>query len=157
MRVLKTRLLFFFIIPAIIISCGDDSSITDSLPDLEADAVITINNVNSSAWIVVSIDGEGASAETDVENAAITLEAGNRYLFVNLGAANHPFELRDADGEVLIAEAGNGELQDDEDVAVVVDESEGTIEFTLSGDLAARVATYNCQPHPSMVGDLIVN
>jgi len=117
---------------------------------------VTINNVGSSSWEITDIEGDGAEAELDTENAELTLEEGVRYTITNLGADNHPLQLRDADGEVLIAAAGNGSLQDDEDINVVVDEEAGTLTFTLTGALAENVATYNCAPHASMEGAITV-
>lgn len=129
------------------------------LPDAEqqADGVITLGHVGASAWVIEEINGEGASAEIGEENATLTLQAGLRYEIVNLGTGNHPFQLRDGNGDVLIAELGNGSLQDYEPANVVIDESAGTISFTLSGNLADLVATYNCAPHPSMEGSIVVN
>lgn len=153
----SVKIVSLLVFTALLSSCSDNNSISDSMSDLEVSAVITINNVGSSAWIVESIDGEGASAETGIENTPITLDEGKRYRFVNLGAANHPFELRDSDGEVLIAAAGNGDLQNDVDINVELNSTEGSIEFTLTDKLTEKVSTYNCQPHPSMVGDIIIN
>jgi len=124
--------------------------------DTAADGSLMLNHVGASAWIIESIEGNGISAELDVENTDIILEPGLRYEFTNLGTGNHPFELRDLSGDVLIAEAGNGSLQDYEPAKVVIDEANGIITFTLTGDLADRVATYNCAPHASMEGDIIV-
>ena len=126
-------------------------------PGEETSATITINNVGSSAWVVDEINGEGATAETGVENTSITLEEGLRYTFINLGANNHPLQLRDANGGILIAAQGNGELQNYEPANVVVDEQEGSITFTLTGNLAEQVATYNCTPHAAMEGEIIVS
>lgn len=124
--------------------------------EAEVNGTITINNVGASAWVVESIDGEGISADIGVENATITLQEGLRYEVVNLGAGNHPFQLRDADGDVLVAAAGNGNLQDYEPANVVVNGENGTVTFTLTGNLADWVATYNCAPHASMEGDVVV-
>lgn len=136
-------------------ACSDDSPTSPPVtPDVTN---ITIDNEGASAWLITEIDGDGASAELDTENTELTLDEGFRFTITNLGAANHPFELRDADGNVLISAAGDGSLQDDEEINVVVDEQAGTIKFTLTGDLAANVATYNCQPHPDMEGTLTVN
>lgn len=125
-------------------------------PDAES-ANITIENEGSSAWLIREIDGEGAAGTLDTENTELTLDEGLRFTVTNLGAADHPFQLRDADGNILIAAEGNGSLQDDEEINVFVDDQEGTITFTLTGDLAANVATYNCQPHSEMEGTLTVN
>jgi uncharacterized surface protein with fasciclin (FAS1) repeats len=122
----------------------------------QVDATITINNVGASAWVIEGIEGEGASGDLNTENTALTLEEDRRYTIVNLGAGGHPFQLRDASGNILIAAQGNGSLQDYGPANVVVDEDEGTITFTLSGDLANAVATYNCAPHAAMEGDVIV-
>ena len=80
-----------------------------------------------------------------------------RFTVTNRGAAGHPFQLLDANDNVLIAAGGGGTLQDDADANVVVDDAEGTISFTLTGALAAQVAAYICEFHPSMVGDIVVN
>lgn len=125
--------------------------------ETEVSANITIENVGSNAWNFTEISGEGATAETGVNNAALTLDEGLRYTVTNLGAAGHPFELIDVNDDVLIAASGNGSLQDDADANVVVDDEAGTITFTLTGALADQVAAYLCEFHPSMVGDVIVN
>lgn len=127
------------------------------VPGEQVSATVTINNIGSSAWTVEDVDGEGASAETGGENTPITLQEGLRYTIVNLGANNHPLQLRDANGDILVAAQGNGELQNYEPANVVVDEDEGSITFTLTGNLADWVATYNCAPHAAMEGELIVS
>lgn len=126
-------------------------------PPSGADAEITINNVGSTAWIFEAIEGSGAGATLNEENTPLTLDGGGRYTIINLGAAGHPFQLRDSNGNVLIAATGDGSLQDDTDANVVLDEQEGSITFTLSGALADNVATYNCQPHAAMEGVINVN
>lgn len=125
--------------------------------EAEVSANITIENVGSSAWNFVEIVGEGASADTGVDNATLTLDEGLRYTVTNLGASGHPFQLLDADGNVLIAAGGGGSLQENADADVVVNDEDGTITFTLTGSLADQVATYICEFHPSMAGDLVVN
>lgn len=87
----------------------------------------------------------------------MTLDEGLRFTVTNLGADGHPFQLLDDSGDVLIAAGGDGTLQDDEDANVVIDEENGTITFTMTGALAEQVASYICEFHPSMQGDLIVN
>jgi uncharacterized surface protein with fasciclin (FAS1) repeats len=122
----------------------------------QVDATITINNVQASAWVIEDIEGEGASGDLNTENTPLTLEEDRRYTIVNLGAGGHPFQLRDASGNILIAAQGNGSLQDYGPADVVVNDEEGSITFTLTGDLANAVATYNCAPHAAMEGDVIV-
>jgi|GEM_PF-430191 len=127
------------------------------IPSDESDATITLDNVGSNAWNIVEIEGEGADGELNEDNTPLTLDEGLRFTVVNLGADNHPFELRNSDGDVLIAAEGDGSLQDYEPANVEVNEEDGSISFTLTGDLAAQVATYNCRPHGAMEGELIVN
>ena len=122
-----------------------------------ATANITINNVGSSAWTFTDVEGNGVDVQTGVDNPTLTLDEGGRYTITNLGASGHPFQLLDASDNVLIAAGGGGTLQDDEDANVVVNEENGTIAFTLTGALAEQVATYICEFHPSMAGDLVVN
>lgn len=126
-------------------------------PPASADAEITINNVGSSAWVIEKIEGTRANATLNEENTTLSLEEGGRYTIINLGAAGHPFQLRDANGNVLISATGNGSLQDDNDARVVIDEQEGSITFTLTGALASNVSTYNCAPHAAMEGAINVN
>jgi len=123
----------------------------------DVSANITIENVGTSAWNIVGIEGTGASATTGEDNATLTLDEGLRFTVTNLGASGHPFQLLDASDNVLVAASGGGTLQDDADANVVVDDAEGTISFTLSGALADQVAAYICEFHPSMVGDIVVN
>lgn len=123
----------------------------------EVSANITIENNGTSAWNIVEIDGEGASGDTGVDNATLTLEEGLRYTITNRGAANHPFQLLDSNDNVLIAAGGSGSLQDDADANVVVNDDDDTISFTISGALADQVAAYICAVHPSMVGDIVIN
>jgi len=120
-------------------------------------ANITINNVGSSAWTFTNVEGNGVDVQTGVNNPTLTLDEGGRYTITNLGASGHPFQLLDASDNVLIEAGGDGTLQDDEDANVVVNEENGTIAFTLTGALAEQVATYICEFHPSMAGDLVVN
>jgi len=123
----------------------------------DVSANITIENVGTSAWNIVGIEGTGASATTGEDNATLTLDEGLRFTVTNLGASGHPFQLLDASDNVLVAASGGGTLQDDADANVVVDDAEGTISFTLSGALADQVAAYICEFHPSMVGNIVVN
>jgi len=123
----------------------------------DVSANITIENVGTSAWNIVGIEGTGASATTGEDNATLTLDEGLRFTVTNLGASGHPFQLLDASDNVLVAASGGGTLQDDADANVVVDDTEGTISFTLSGALADQVAAYICEFHPSMVGNIVVN
>ncbi len=121
----------------------------------ETSGTVTLGHIGANAWVIEEITGEGIEAEIGAENGTISLQQGLRYDFVNLGTGNHPFEIRNDEGGVLIAELGDGTLQDYEPANVVVDEATGTITFTYTGNLAQWAATYNCRPHPSMEGSLV--
>lgn len=124
-------------------------------PSDEASARVTLANVGASAYVIESIDGEGASGELDAENAGIELTEGLRYTFVNNGGANHPLDFRNADGDILLAEDDtDGTFEDDDDVNFVVDGS--SISFTLTAELAAVIATYNCTVHSAMEGAITI-
>lgn len=127
------------------------------LPPSESDAsaTITLANVGASAYRVSAIAGEGAAATLDTDNAGIELTAGLRYTFVNNGGANHPLDFRNADGEILLSEdAADGSFEADEAVNFVVDGA--NISFTLTPELAAAIATYNCTRHPAMEGAITI-
>lgn len=121
----------------------------------EVSAIITLDNVGASAYVITSIDGEGASGELDVENAAITLQAGLRYTFVNEGGSAHPLDFRDSDGNVLLAQGDQeGSFEGDSGVAFEVDGPNVT--FTLTTELADELAVYRCTAHASMKGEIII-
>lgn len=122
-----------------------------------SDATITINNIGAGAWEIVEIDGEGASGDTGEENPTLTLEAEKRYTIVNEGAAGHPLNLLDGEGDLLIGADSDGSLQDYEPANVQVSDDGETISFTLTGDLADWLSSYICSIHPAMEGEIIVN
>jgi len=123
--------------------------------DSDASATLTLSNVGASAYRVDAIDGEGAAAELGVDNAGIELTAGLRYTFVNNGGANHPLDFRNSDGDILLSEdAANGSFEDDAEVNFVVDGA--NISFTLTAELAAELATYNCTVHSAMEGAITI-
>lgn len=127
------------------------------LPPSESDAstTITLANVGASAYRVVSIDGEGASATLATDNAGIELTEGLRYTFVNNGGANHPLDFRNSAGEILLSEdAANGSFESNGAVNFVVDGA--NISFTLTPELADAIATYNCTRHTAMVGAITI-
>lgn len=127
------------------------------LPPSESDAsaTITLANVGASAYRVVSIDGEGAAATLDTDNVAIELTEGLRYTFVNNGGANHPLDFRNSDGDILLSEDdAEGTFESDETVNFVVDGA--NISFTLTPELAAAIATYNCTRHTAMEGAITI-
>ncbi len=129
------------------------------LPDADASAdvaaTITLNNVGASAYIIESIDGEGASGDLDTNNATLTLQKGLRYTFVNNGGSNHPLDFRDGDGNILLAQGEqDGSFEDDDNVAFQVDGNNVT--FTLTDELAAKLAVYRCTVHASMEGNIII-
>ncbi len=123
--------------------------------DDEASARIELTNDGAAAYFITSIDGEGASGELNENNTAIELTEGLRYTFTNNGGANHPLDFRDADGDILLSEDdADGSFESDTDVGFVVDGAD--ISFTLTPELAAELATYNCSIHAAMEGAITI-
>ncbi|WP_367127331.1 fasciclin domain-containing protein [Mongoliibacter sp.] len=121
----------------------------------ESAATITLDNVGASAYVITSIDGDGASAELDTENTAITLQSGLRYTFVNNGGSAHPLDFRDSDGNILLAQGDqDGSFEDDSNVAFEVDGD--NVSFTVTEDFANELAVYRCTAHASMEGEIII-
>lgn len=118
--------------------------------------LVTLGNVGSTAYVVTNIDGDGASAQQNEENAPIELKIGQRYTFTNsAGASNHPLGFRNADREYLIRQGNNsGTFGDDADVNVV--KSGNDISFTLTEALASQMTQYICVFHPGMSGEIAV-
>ncbi|WP_366483755.1 fasciclin domain-containing protein [Cyclobacterium sp.] len=132
-----------------------DQVILPAADDATSSATITLNNVGASAYIIASIDGDGATGTLDENNAAIGLQTGLRYTFVNNGGASHPLDFRDADGNILLAEGSeNGSFEADATVGFEVDGA--NISFTLTEELAAVIAGYRCTVHGAMEGSITV-
>ena len=111
--------------------------------------VITLQNVGSSAWTITDVQGAAGVAELDAENTPITLTAGQRYRFINLGTVQiHPLALRGKDGEPLLNQRPQERpFETDAAVAFVADDK-GMI-FTLTEALAEQLSTYYCTAHPA--------
>lgn len=132
---------------------NDDNPQDDSTMEATVDATITLNNQSTSAWVVSSVDGTTQeSIQTGESNTSIQLFEGNRYRFVNNGGSFHPLAFRDSDGTVLLSESGSGEFEDDSNVNWV--DGDGSVEFTVTSELADRLNEYYCTVHGPMVGSV---
>lgn len=116
---------------------------------------VSLGYVGASAWLVTEVSGAQNLAELDTQNATLALEVGQRYTFNNPQAQVHPFALRDADGNYLLAQGSTqGALEQATDINFIDDGT--TVAFTLTQELADRVASYICVVHPPMVGEVTV-
>lgn len=115
----------------------------------ESKVVVTLENVDSIAWTVTSVEGAEGVTEISAEDPVISLEVGKRYRFVNNGSLTiHPLAIRGEDGEPVLGQRPNDRpFELDPSVAFEADE-EG-ITFTLTEALAAVVSTYYCTAHPT--------
>ena len=121
----------------------------------DADVTIELNNVESVAWVVGSVENAESVAELDTRNPTLSLTVGTRYRFDNNGGAAHPLDFRTERSRFLLAQGGTeGTFEGDPDVNFIDDE-EG-VTFTLTQELADEIAIYYCTVHPDMVGDVIV-
>jgi len=125
------------------------------MPDESDDVTsIQIDNMGSTAYVILGIDGEGASANLNEENADLTLRVGDRFRFENVaGASNHPLNFRNSDRDKLLGQSNNDGLFDD-DADVDVQSDGNNISFTLTSDLAAALNDYVCSFHPGMTGGI---
>jgi len=111
-----------------------------------------LNNVGAEAW---TLDAASAGVgPLDEENPTLTLPEGRRIHIENRGAGPHPLAVRDADGNPLLTQDGEGTFEDDPAVEWV--DTGDIVEFTLTADLAEEVATYGCEVHGAMEGDIEV-
>lgn len=125
----------------LIAGCGDDDPVSEAEG---VDETIVVNNDGASAWV---IDGE--------TNPDLNLEVGERYRFdtSEVDSDVHPLAFRDAGGDDLIEQGGDGAFHGDPGVDLL--ENDNEVVFTLTEDLADEVAIYICTVHPnSMVGDV---
>ncbi len=107
-----------------------------------------LNNVSSSAW-TLDAASEGVG-ETGVDNPTLTLEEGTRHHFENRGWDAHPLAFRDAGGNALLTQDGEGSFESDSEVNWV--DTGDVVEFTLTEALAEAIDSYGCEIHGSMAG-----
>lgn len=120
--------------------------------DAESETIV-LTNVGASAWQVTEA-GENI-AEQGADNPELTLTVGTRYTFDVSGVDSsvHPLDFRAADDTILLSQGGEGKLEGDE--AIGFEASDEAVSFTLTPDLAERLARYRCTVHASMVGDVV--
>lgn len=115
----------------------------------DADVTITLQNVDSSAWVVTSVEGAEGVAKLATENTPITLTVGQRYHFVNLGTVQiHPLALRGKDGDSLLNQRPQDRPFETDPVVDFVADDAG-ITFTLTEALAEQIGAYYCTAHPA--------
>jgi PGF-CTERM protein len=114
------------------------------------EVTVTLDNLGAQAWLLDGADEDVGS--TDDTNPTLTLTAGTRYRFENLGWSFHPLAFRDETDTPLLTQDGQGTFEDDDEVDWV-DEGE-QLAFTLTAELADELDDYVCTVHPSMEGTL---
>src|SRR6056297_3626972 len=138
----------------IVSACTSNTTQTE-MPDESDDVTsIQIDNMGSTAYVILGIDGEGASANLNEENADLTLRVGDRFRFENVaGASNHPLDFRNSDRDKLLGQSNaDGLLDDDSDVNVVIDGN--ILSFTHTEEVADELKGYVYLFHPSMNGTI---
>jgi len=153
-------LLLFIITLGLLVFASCTSNSTD--PDIEEpdpaieETTITLDNAGSNAYVVSSIEGEGASASLNQNNSAIQLKIGNRFTFINDGgASSHPLDFRNSESEKLLGQSNGSGIFDDND-EVDVRRNGDAISFTLTNELAAAFGDYICSFHPGMSASIMV-
>ena len=116
---------------------------------------LTLTNVGASAWRVAEADEN--VAEQGVDNPELMLTVGTRYTFdvSGVNSSVHPLDFRAEDDTVLLSQGSEGELEGDE--AIRFEASDEAVSFTLTPELADRLARYHCTVHASMVGNVVTN
>lgn len=156
MKLLVNRnfLLIGLLLLTTLVSCQDEDNDPVVDPN-EIAATITLNNVGASAYIIESVDGEGAAATTGAENVSIELQTGRRYRFVNNAGTGHPIEFLSSSNDLLLAQNNQtGSFESDGAVNFMVEGDNVT--FTLTSELASEIAKYRCSFHPGMMGPILI-
>lgn len=158
----KKYLTLILVIPLLLLAgCSENTmSVDDDEPDIDepglTEAIITMNNSGAQSYLVTDLEGEGASAEQNVNNPDIELTVGGRYTFINNGGAgSHPLDFRNSDREKLFGQS-NASGSFDNDSNVSVEKDGNSITFTLTEGLAAELADYVCSFHPGMNGVFVI-
>lgn len=111
---------------------------------------VTFTTVAPSDWRITEVDGNGVA--THGSTNTMTLEVGGRYTFdlSDVDSESYPMEIRDSSGTVLVSQRNNASSEEFEAADISVTEEE--IQFTLTEDLASRIAFYRAATYPSMIG-----
>lgn len=118
-------------------------------------ARIRVEPTGDGTWHVTGTDL--GLTERRSSNAPLILREGVRYIVVNDGWPEHPFELRDDRGNSLILQGGDGALHDDRAVDYRHwDDYPERVSFTLVEPLSTHVETYGSTADGSMEGDVVV-
>lgn len=137
-------------------SSSDDGDNNEPPPAATADVVITVDNVGATAWEITNVEGDDNAAEENVNNTTIMLEENLRYRFVNNGGLTaHPFGFQDSNDAYLLAQGDRKGSFEESDSVDFESDDEG-ITFTLTPALADQIASYNCQIHVSMEGNITI-
>ena len=136
-----------------LIGCTNNTTQAD-LPDDPDVTTIEFDNMGATAYVILSINGNGASANLNEENAQLNLRIGDRFRFNNTaGASNHPLDFRNSNRDKLIGQS-NADGQFDDDSEVDIETDGNIISFTLTESLAAELNGYVCSFHPGMNGEI---
>lgn len=118
---------------------------------------VDLDNVGSEAWEVVDVSGattdRSAVVAEDGDNPILQLVEGVEYSFVNLPGGSHPLAFRNDSGEALLTQDGIGTFEDDSTVGWT--DTDDSVSFTLSEDLAAALTSYHCTIHSSMASGVL--
>ena len=133
-------------------SFSQSSSSTQS----RSDATIVFGNVGIDDYIISETDNIEVT-QVGATDPTIVLGVGQRYTFSVLLPTQHPIQLSDSNGEALLAMGSkDAPFESDEEVNFV-DNSDGSISFTLTQNLANEAVSYRCQFHSDMVGSFDIN
>ncbi|MFP4151295.1 MAG: hypothetical protein ACLFR8_01480 [Alkalispirochaeta sp.] len=121
----------------------------DSESPAGVDGTVAIRNVSIQGWRIVSVGGDGV--RKGGADATVYLEVGGRYHFdlSEIDSERFPVDFRGPRGEVLFSQNGETELAVD---GVDLETDDDGVQFTLTPDLADRLAFFRAAPYPQMVG-----
>ncbi|MFP4012260.1 MAG: hypothetical protein ACLFUM_11195 [Spirochaetaceae bacterium] len=121
----------------------------DNVPS-SADGYIRLNAVDRDNWQIVEFGGEGVYPSTG--QSSIYLLEGNEYYFdlSEVDSEHFPVDIVSTDGTVLLSQREDAVTQETEGVNASADED--GISFTLTEELAERIARFRASSYPGMVG-----
>lgn len=133
--------------------CSNTNTGAD-MPDEPNVTTINFDNMGATAYVIFSIEGDGATGSLDEENAELTLRTGDRFRFNNTaGASNHPLDFMNSDGDKLFGQ-GNSDGLFDNNTDIDLEKDGNAITFTLTEELANELNGYICAFHPGMNGEI---
>jgi hypothetical protein len=118
---------------------------------ITSDAQLLLGNSGANDYTLTSVSDTSIATAGDAD-PELVFEVGKRYEVAITNFTSHPFELIDANNNILLSMSASGSLEQDNEINFI-NNGKGKIGFTYTQALADLVTQYRCAIHTgSMLG-----